>query len=72
LPHHIEPPESPISTPDLAKEYPLILITGGKNIVYFHSEGRQITALRKMMPEPIIEVHPETARKLGINEGEYV
>jgi hypothetical protein len=28
LPQHREPPESPVSTPELYKEYPYILITG--------------------------------------------
>jgi len=30
LPGHIEPGESPYSTPELAKEYPIILTTGGR------------------------------------------
>jgi len=31
LPSHNEPPESPVSTPELVEEYPLILTTGAKN-----------------------------------------
>ena len=30
LPFYEEPPESPIRTPEVAKDYPLILTTGGK------------------------------------------
>ena len=72
LPSFVEPAESPVSTPDLAKQYPLILITGGRNIVYFNSEGRQIPQLRKLSPDPQIEIHPTTAREMGIDAGSWV
>jgi thiosulfate reductase/polysulfide reductase chain A len=72
LPTFHEPPESPVSTPELLPEYPLILITGGRNIVYFNTEGRQISALRRLAPDPLVEIHPETAREAGINEGDWV
>jgi anaerobic selenocysteine-containing dehydrogenase len=72
LPTYVEPPESPLSTPELLKEYPFILITGARYINYFHSEGRQIPSLRKLVPDPEIEIHPETATKLGIRDGDWV
>ena len=72
LPAYQEPPESPVSTPELAREYPLILISGGRHIAYFHSEGRQIPALRKLSPEPEIEIHPDTAGELGLDAGDWI
>ncbi len=72
LPTYVEPPESPISTPELLKEYPLILITGARQINFFNSEGRQISSLRKLTPDPEIEINPETAAKLGIKDGDWV
>jgi anaerobic selenocysteine-containing dehydrogenase len=72
LPYYREPPESPISTPDLAEEYPLILITGGRSQYFFHTEYRQIPSLRKGDPDPIVEIHPETAEKADILEGDWV
>ncbi len=72
LPYYEEPPESPVSTPELAKEYPLILITGARFKYMFHSEYRQIKTLRKITPDPRIEMHPDTATKLGISEGDWV
>ena len=72
LPTFREPPESPISTPELMDDYPHILITGGRTINYFHSEGRQIPRLRKMVPDPEIEIHPSTAEKEGIKDGDWV
>jgi len=72
LPTYTEPPESPLSTPELLEEYPYILITGSRYINYFHSEGRQIPSLRKLAPEPEVEVHPETAAKLNVKDGDWV
>ncbi|MBW1998665.1 MAG: molybdopterin-dependent oxidoreductase [Deltaproteobacteria bacterium] len=72
LPRFYEPPLSPCSRPDLAADYPLILITGGRHQPFYHSEHRQIQSLRKMHPDPIVQVNPETARKLGIEEGDWV
>lgn len=72
LPYYEEPPYSPYSTPDLCKEYPLILTTGARTYSYFHSEQRQIPTLREITPDPIMEIHPETAAKLGIIEGDWV
>ena len=72
LPNYVEPPESPISRPDLAAKYPLILTTGGRSPVFFHTEFRQIPWLREVHPYPMVEVHPETAKKHGIHDGDWV
>lgn len=72
LPAFEEPPESPVSTPELLEEYPLILSTGAKTVAFFHSEHRQIPWLREINPDPILEIHPDTAKKLGIGNGEWV
>jgi anaerobic selenocysteine-containing dehydrogenase len=72
LPYFEEPPESPVSTPEISKEYPLVLTTGAKSWGFFHSEHRQIPLLRNMNPDPITEIHPETAEKLGIKDGDWI
>lgn len=73
LPYFREPPESPISTPEVAKEYPLILITGGRSGLKFHSEHIMLgVGMRERHPEPIMDIHPDTASKLGINDGDWV
>jgi anaerobic selenocysteine-containing dehydrogenase len=72
LPQFHEPPESPVSRPDLLKEYPYILITGMRPTAFFHSEHRQIPWLRELLPEPLVEIHPETAEREGIQEGKWV
>jgi anaerobic selenocysteine-containing dehydrogenase len=72
LPHYVEPPESPVSTPDRLREYPLVLITGGRIPFFFNSEHRQLPRLRKGHPQPRVEVHPDTAEAHGICEGDWV
>jgi anaerobic selenocysteine-containing dehydrogenase len=72
LPKYEEPAESPISSPELAKEYPLILTSGGRVQPYYHSEHRQIDSLRRQSPDPVMQLHPTTAAELGINDGDWV
>ena len=72
LPFHKEPFESPVSTPEVYEKYPLVLITGRRDGVFFHSEHRQIPWLREITPDPTVELHPDTAKELGIIEGEWV
>ncbi len=72
LPIYREPAFSPVSTPEVAEKYPLILMSGNRTADYFHSEGRQISALRRRNPDPLVEINPNTAAKLGISEGDWV
>ena len=72
LPQFREAPESPVSTPELYKDYPYILITGRRLPGFFHSENRQVPWLRELHREPVVEIHPETAGKEGIKEGDWV
>ena len=72
LPKYEEPPETQQSNPELAKEYPLTLITGGRFRPMFHSEWRQIDSIRSEYPHPLVQIHPETAKGLGIDNGDWV
>ena len=72
LPYYEEPPESPISAPEVAAEYPLVLTTGGRIPFFFNSEHRQLTKLRKAHRDPIAEIHPDTAAKYGIVQGDWM
>lgn len=72
LPHHEEPPFTPVSRPDLAKDYPLILSTGRRSPVFFHTEHRNIPWLRDADPHPTLEIHPKTAAEAGIDQGQWV
>jgi anaerobic selenocysteine-containing dehydrogenase len=72
LPCYREIPESPVSRPDLMDRYPYILNAGLRTPVFFHSEHRMIPWLREIRPVPIVEIHPETAKKHEIEEGQWV
>ncbi|MBF0371545.1 MAG: molybdopterin-dependent oxidoreductase [Magnetococcales bacterium] len=72
LPSFVEPPESPYSTPELAREFPYVLTTGGRAKEFFQSEGRQVQQLRKRHPDPLMELHPEIAAKHDIKAEDWV
>ena len=72
LPVYTEPAESPVSKPELAKEYPLILIAGTKLEAYTHSMMRNIPGLNRFAPENLVEINPETATGLGVKDGDIV
>ena len=72
MPYFDEPNPGPGATPELMEEYPFVLTTGARRWSSFHSEHRQVDRLRRMDPWPYIEIHPETAEKLGVTEGEWV
>jgi anaerobic selenocysteine-containing dehydrogenase len=71
LPVYKEPEESPISTPDLAKRFPLVGTTR-KPYVYVHSKFRNLPMLRGMHPKPLIRIHPDDAYNRGIKEDDNV
>jgi anaerobic selenocysteine-containing dehydrogenase len=51
--------------------YPLIM-TSSKNRYYLHSSYRWVSELRKRVPLPQVEIHPDTALKYDIAEGDWV
>ncbi|MBW2609501.1 MAG: molybdopterin-dependent oxidoreductase [Deltaproteobacteria bacterium] len=72
IPKHVEPSKSPVSTPELFKKYPVILSTGARVPEYTHSQFRGVPSLKKMAPEPLAEIHPDTAGKYGISDGDMM
>jgi len=72
LPVYTEPAESPFSQPDLSEKYPLILSTGQKLEMYTHSMMRNIPKLRELFPHNVLEIHPDTAKNLGVGDGTEV
>ncbi len=71
LPYFQEPGESPVSTPELSKEYPLVLSTGYRQPFYFLSQYRNIPWLRSFQKDPVVQIHPETAKEIGIEDGDW-
>jgi len=72
LPTYAEPPESPLSRPDLVADYPLVLTTGARIPYFFNSEHRQIDKLRKAHREPVADIHPDTAQRYGIRNRDWM
>ncbi len=72
LPKYTEIPESPVSKPELVDKFPYILNAGYRTPTFFHSANRMLPWLREIRPDPIVEIHPDTARKEGIEEGDWV
>jgi anaerobic selenocysteine-containing dehydrogenase len=72
LPYYKESPESPLSRPDLLARYPLILNTGERSRFFFLSENRQMKSLRKREPYPIALLHPDTADRYGVEDGDWI
>ena len=72
LPSYEEPVPSPLSTPELCEEYPLVLTTGARLWGMFHSEHRQIPRMRALHPEPLVYVNPKTAERFGVKDGDWV
>jgi anaerobic selenocysteine-containing dehydrogenase len=72
IPTHIEPDQSHIANPELAKEYPETLLTGCREIEYIDAQLRDIPGLRVLRPEPEASMSSVTARKYGVMHGEMV
>ena len=67
--------EPPASSADGGKidleEYPIILTTGRRIPVYFHSEHRQLPWCRERWPAPRLEMNPADAAELGLEQGDW-
>jgi anaerobic selenocysteine-containing dehydrogenase len=71
VPTFVEPALSPRSRPDLAEEFPLVL-TCTKALHFCETQHRQVASLRRHVPDPLMELHPDTAAGRGIAEGDWV
>ncbi|MFC1535024.1 molybdopterin-dependent oxidoreductase [Thermodesulfobacteriota bacterium] len=49
-----------------------LLCTCRKVMPYQHSSGRQIDRLRKKHPDPVVIIHPDTAKEMGITDADWV
>lgn len=72
LPVYKEPPESPVSRPELLDSFPLVLTTGARQSMFTHSQFRNIPQLRQLMPEPLVDIHPDDAKARRISSGDMV
>lgn len=72
LPPYTPSFQSPVDTPELAETYPLILTTGRHETAFRHTENRRNPHLLNLAPRATLDIHPDTAKALGIAEGRKV
>jgi len=72
LPTYKEPVESPVSDPELAAKYPLVLNTGSRQPMFVHSRHRDNPRLRELQPNPLVDINPVDAKARGIQNGQLV
>jgi len=72
LPQWREPPEGITATPELKKEYPLILSDYHTSKNFTASWQRNVPSLREITPHPVLHIHPDTASARGIADGDMV
>ncbi|MFP6745042.1 MAG: molybdopterin-dependent oxidoreductase, partial [Alphaproteobacteria bacterium] len=71
VPDYVEPAMGPLSRPDLVDGFPLVL-SSAKSPHYLQSQLRGVAALRRIEPEPRVELHPDTAAARNIEDGTWV
>ena len=73
LPVYKEPELSPVSTPKIAKSFPLILTTGARLPMYIHSQTFKLSWAKKLRPNhPMADINPQDAKKRGIAAGDDI
>ena len=72
LPSFREPAISPVSQPEIAKEYPFVLSIGARKPMFQHSRTFRIPWIRQFVPDPACDMNPADAKRIGIAEGEEV
>jgi anaerobic selenocysteine-containing dehydrogenase len=71
LPQYEEPLIGPSTRPDLLDRFPLIL-TCAKHTLFCESQHRALASLRRLSPDPEVELHPVVAEARGIEAGDWV
>ncbi len=72
MPEYKGPPEGIAETPELAKEYPLILSDVHAHRLSQHSYHHNVAYLRELQPYPWLKINPTTAETYGIADGDWV
>lgn len=72
LPVYAEPKEGPVSTPGLARRFPLVFNSGARIQSDFRSQHHNIPGLLKLQPYPLVTIHPQDAAPRNIQTGDRV
>jgi len=71
LPAYV-PPARETQSAAVRSDYPLVLLTGDREKSYHHSRFRDQPWAAKVSPDPILLIHPDTARSLSVDDGAWV
>lgn len=72
LPVYREPKQSPVSTPAIARDFPLILTTGSRLPMFIHARTFRVPWLRRLHPDPTVDISPVDAKARGIEHLQWV
>jgi anaerobic selenocysteine-containing dehydrogenase len=72
LPVYTEPLEGPLSSPNIAADFPLVFNSGARIQSDFRSQHHNIAGLLKLQPHPLVWLHPQDAAARGIHNGDAV
>jgi len=64
--------EDPISFAEQSSAYPILGISGSRDIRFTNSQFRIIPALLNKSAGPVVDIHPDDAQAQDITEGEYI
>lgn len=72
LPVYTEPEMSPISTPGIARKFPLVLNTGSRLPMFIHSRTFRLAWTAELRKGPMVDIHPKDAEVRGLQQGDKV
>jgi len=72
LPEFKEPAEGLYASKAASKEYPLVCGTGLKLAEFTNSRFRTLPSLRRIHPNPFVEINPLTAKEIGVKNKDWV
>ena len=59
-----------LNKPD--SEYPYVMITGARTVLYYLSRNHNFSRFQTAQPAPYVEMHPDDAKKLRLKDGDSV
>ena len=62
----------PLHLRERSEEYPFVLTTGARKTLLYHSRHQNLEHFRKIHPNARVEIHPDDAAALGIDDGDPV
>ena len=72
LPVYREPLLSPVSAPEAAKNFPLILTTGARLPFFIHSRSYRIPRVQRFQPDPTADLNPVDARQRDVSQEDWI